>query len=235
MDTRPFFFKQFGLHHHRSTQKLCTDSILFSRWVEVTADDDVLDIGTGCGIIPMMLAQKGIHNADAVEIDHDSCEEAKENFEGCPWKERLRVFEDDIRTFAIKSEKRYDLIVSNPPYFTESRPINTRKKLARHTDSLSYDELLDASSLLLKPCGRLALVLPSKESLSFIEKAEKHGFHLQKIQKIIPIEGKEPNRVNMQFSKHCSDVVTQSFTIRCKDYSFTQEYKEYLKDYYLDL
>ena len=98
MDTRPFFFKKFGLFHHRSTMKIGTDAIMLSRWVEVNDDDTVLDIGTGCGLIPLMLAQKGLRHADAVEIDADSFEEASQNFRNSVWNEKLTAFHCDIRT-----------------------------------------------------------------------------------------------------------------------------------------
>ena len=235
MDTRPFFFKKFGLFHHRSTMKIGTDAILLSRWVEVNPDDDVLDIGTGCGLIPLMLSQKGIHHADAVEIDSDSFEEASSNFKNSAWSANLAVFHEDVKTFADMNLCKYDLIVSNPPFFFgENVPQKIKKGLARHTNTLSYNDLLVAVKKMLKPDGRFALVLPAIESKTFMIKASETGFCLQKELKIVPIKGKEPNRVNMQFVLNQDDTNTETFILRNEDHSFTKEYKEFLKDFYLD-
>lgn len=236
MDCRPFFFKKFALFHHRSTMKIGTDAILLARWVEVTANDDVLDIGTGCGLIPLMLAQKGIKSADAVEIDKDSCEEAAQNFSNSAWKSQLSAINEDVKAYAAHCEKKYDLIVSNPPfYFGDNIPEKAKKGLARHTNTLGYNDLLASVKKLLKPDGRFALVLPALESKTFLKEAENQGFFLQKEMKIVPIEGKEPNRINMQLVVNQVDVIgTETFVLRNKDHTFTNYYKDFLKDYYLD-
>ena len=236
MDQRPFFFKRFALFHHRSTMKIGTDAILLGRWVEVNSDDDVLDIGTGCGLLPLMLAQKGIKSADAVEIDHDSYEEAAQNFSNSAWKSQLFAINDDIKHYAENCTKKYDLVVSNPPFFFgDNIPEKEKKGLARHTNTLSYNDLLISVKKLLKPDGRFALVLPARESLTFLKDAENQGFFLKKEMKIVPIEGKETNRINMQLVVNQVDSVeSETFVLRHKDHSFTKEYKEFLKDYYLD-
>lgn len=234
MDTRPFFFKQFHLHHHRSTMKIGTDSIMLARWTEVSVDDEVLDVGTGCGLIPMMLAQKGIAHCDAVEIDHDSCEEAAENFIGTPWADKLAVIEDDVRHFAKTTNKKYDLVISNPPYFADfTKPDDARKGIARHTDNLSYSDLIDVATTLMKDDGRFVLVLPALEAKSFREKASEKGLFLRNELRIIPVEGRDFNRVNMRFTKNEGEIDTKYFTIRRADHSFTKEYYDFLDDYYL--
>lgn len=236
MDSRPFFFKKFALFHHRSTMKIGTDAILLARWVEVSPDDEVLDIGTGCGLIPLMLAQKGIKSADAVEIDNDSYEEAAQNFCNSAWKSQLFAINEDVKRYAAHCTKKYDLIVSNPPFFFgDNIPEKEKKGLARHTNTLSYNDLLVTVKKLLKPDGRFALVLPARESLTFLKNAENQGFYLEKEMKIVPIKGKEPNRINMQLVVNQADnVKSETFVLRHPDHSFTKEYKEFLKDYYLD-
>ena len=236
MDSRPFFFKRFALFHHRSTMKIGTDAILLARWVDVSPDDEVLDIGTGCGLIPLMLSQKGIKSADAVEIDRESCEEAAQNFSNSAWKSRLSAIHTDIKSYSGKCEKKYDLIVSNPPFFFgDNIPEKAKKGLARHTNTLSYNDLLVSVKRLLKPDGRFALVLPARESVTFLKEAENQGFYLQKLMKIVPIEGREPNRINMQLVvNQVNDAVEETFVLRHADHSFTVEYKDFLKDFYLD-
>lgn len=236
MDCRPFFFKKFGLFHHRSTMKIGTDAILLARWIEVSENDNVLDIGTGCGLIPLMLAQKGIKSADAVEIDKDSYEEAAQNFSNSAWKSQLIAINEDVKVYAAHCEKKYDLVVSNPPFFFgDNIPEKAKKGLARHTNTLSYSDLLSAVKKIMKPSGRFTLVLPARESKTFLKEAENQGFYLEKELLIVPIEGKEPNRINMQLVvNQVNNVDSETFVLRYPDHSFTKEYKDFLKDYYLN-
>ena len=236
MDCRPFFFKKFGMFHHRSTMRIGTDAVLFAQWVGVSSSDNVLDIGTGSGIIPMILSQKGAGSVDAVELDADSYEEAKLNFSISAWNEKLNVFNTDVRVFADETDKKYDLIVSNPPFYaSDVKPIKEKKVMARHVSRLSFKDLLLSAKKMMKEDSRFALVLPFYESRLFIKEAEQLGFYFQKEMHIIPIEGKDANRVNMQFVLNKIDSVeTECLTIRNKDYSYTEEYREFLKDYYLD-
>ena len=234
MDARPFHFKHFSLFHHRSTMKVGTDAVLLGRWVEVSPTDAVLDIGTGCGIMPLMLAQKGALKIDAVELDAASANEAEINFSASQWRDKLRMYQSDVRDF-ITNEK-YDLIISNPPFFINSYKSDTeRKNLARHTDdSLSFAELCASASRLLKDDGRFAVVLPLTESVEFLKEAEKNGLYQSKRMEIVPVEGKEPNRVNLELKKMPSEtILTTSFVIRGADGKFTAHYDEFLKDFYL--
>ena len=233
-DVRPFHFKHFSLYHHRSTMKVGTDAILLGRWVEVKPTDVVLDIGTGCGLLPLMLSQKGVYQVDAVDIDVASIEEATVNFEASQWNGSLRAICVDIAEY--QTEKRYDLIVSNPPFFNHySKCDSERKSRARHNDvTLSYDSLCAVVCRLLKPDGRFALVLPVDASLEFLRVARKSGLFLHKRLTIIPIEGRSPNRVNLElgFIKPI-EIQENSFVIRDGESHLTDQYHEYLKDFYL--
>ena len=234
IDARPFHFKHFSLFHHRSTMKVGTDAVLLGRWVEVKPDDCVLDIGTGCGIMPLMLAQKGVRKIDAVELDESSVKEAEINFSASQWREKLCVYNADIRYFT--SSERYDLIISNPPFFINSYKSETnRKNMARHTDdSLSFAELCASASRLLDDDGRFAVVLPLTESVEFLKEAEKNGLYQSKRMEIIPVEGKQPNRVNLELKKTFSERIDiERFVIRGTDDRFTVQYNDFLKDFYL--
>ena len=229
-----FHFKHFSLYHDRSTMKVGTDAVLLGAWAEVKPTDWVLDIGTGCGILPLMLAQKGIAKVHAVDLDEASALEAAENFQASQWSRQLFAFHADIRKFTMQCA--YDLIISNPPFFINSYKSDTdRKNQTRHTDtSLSFVELASAVKRLLKPDGRVVLVLPERESHDFIPIAEKYHLFVHKCQQIIPMEGKEPNRVNLElrFGKPESVQVTE-LVMRKADNSFTEAYNDVVKPYYL--
>ena len=235
-DARPFHFKHFSLYHHRSTMKVGTDAILLGRWVEVKPADAVLDIGTGCGLLPLMLSQKGVAQVDAVDIDKASIEEATINFEASQWRDHLKTYCVDIVDF--QTNKKYDLIVSNPPFFNRfSKCDSERKSRARHNDAgLSYATICQEVCRLMQPDGRFALVLPYDVSDVFLDAAEKAGLHLHKRMTIVPIEGREPNRVNLEMGFSKNDVIQEeTFVIRDAEKRFTAQYMEFLKDYYLGL
>lgn len=229
-----FHFKHFSLNHDRSTMKVGTDAVLLGAWVGVKPTDWVLDIGTGCGVLPLMLVQKGIAKVHAVDLDEASVYEAANNFEASQWRDQLFAFHADIRRFNMGCQ--YDLIISNPPFFINSFKSDTdRKNQARHTDtSLTFMELVCSAKRLLKPDGRFALVLPERESHDFIPIAEKYHLHVHKRQNIIPIEHREANRVNLElrFGKPES-VEETSLVMRHSDNSFTEAYNEVVKDFYL--
>lgn len=235
-DARPFHFKHFSLYHHRSTMKVGTDAILLGCWTSVKPTDVVLDIGTGCGLLPLMLSQKGVEHVDAVDIDKASIEEATVNFEASQWHEHLKAFCVDIVDFQM--DKKYDLIVSNPPFFNRfSKCDSERKSRARHNDAgLSYATICQEVGRLMQPDGRFALVLPADVSMEFLDTAERYGLYLHKRMIIVPIAGKEPNRVNLELGFEKSDnIFEETFIIRDSDKRFTAQYNEFLKDYYLGL
>ncbi len=235
-DARPFHFKHFSLYHHRSTMKVGTDAILLGRWTEVKTTDVALDIGTGCGLLPLMLMQKGLAHMDAVDIDVASIEEATINFKASQWREHLKAYCTDIADF--DTGRKYDLIVSNPPFFNRfSKCESERKSRARHNDAgLTYATLCHEVCRLMKAEGRFVVVLPQDVSSEFLTTANGFGLYLHKRMTIIPIAGKEPNRVNLElgFAK-VAEIQEETFVIRDVDNQFTLQYREFLKDYYLGL
>lgn len=229
-----FHFKHFSLYHDRSTMKVGTDAVLLGVWVAVTPLDWVLDIGTGCGILPLMLAQKGVAKVHAVDLDAPSAREAAENFDASQWRDKLFSFHADVRNFTMQCA--YDLIISNPPFFVNSFKCDVdRRNQARHTDtSLTFVELIDSVRRLLKPDGRFAVVLPLRESLEFIPLAEQAHLYVYRRENIIPVEGKEPNRVNLEFRYgEPASIEVSDLVIRTADGSFTEDYNRVVSDYYL--
>jgi tRNA1Val (adenine37-N6)-methyltransferase len=234
-DPQAFHLKRFSLMHHRSTMKVGTDAMLLASWVETEGVKRILEIGSGCGIISLILAQRSKAEIEAIEIDLASVEEATINFGFSPWSERLHCHHTDIRQFT--SDSPFDLIISNPPFFTSTfKTEKPRRNLARHEDSLPFQDLIDSAKRLLSQGGRFALVLPDHEAAKFIPLAESKGIFLHKLLNIIPIEGRKPNRLNMVFNQQKADnPIIEDFVIRDHENQFTVQYKLMLKDFYLGL
>ncbi len=229
-----FHFKHFSLYHDRSTMKVGTDAVLLGAWVAVKPTDWVLDIGTGCGILPLMLAQRGVAKVHAVELDEASAREASENFLASQWHRQLFAFHADVRRFTMQCT--YDLVISNPPFFVNSFKCDTdRRNQARHTDSsLTFEELIASVRRLLKPDGRFVVVLPVRESMEFIPLAEQSHLFVHCRQTIVPVEGKAPNRVNLEFryGKPAAEEASE-LVIRTVDGGFTEDYDRVVAEFYL--
>lgn len=234
----PFHFRQFSMMHHRATMKVGTDAVLLGSWAEIDNVKYMLDAGTGSGILALMAAQRNqsamIH---AIDIDAASVEEATANFSRSPWRNRMLSIHADLRTYEPVQGIRYELICSNPPFFEHHlRTRDTRRNLARHTDTLTYEDLLEACSRLLAPNGTAAIVLPWKAGHQVLSMAPSFGLWPARIQHIIPVEGREPNRMNLELRNNpFTTPMESSFMIRKADMQFTAEYHELLKDFYLGI
>src|SRR5688500_14273906 len=173
MGSKPFQFKQFSVAQNHCTHKVGTDGVLLGAWVNVNdGDRTILDVGTGSGLIALMLAQRTNREThiDAVEIESMDADQAKENVLHSPWPEKIRIHHTSIQQFLPGIE--YDLIVSNPPYFENSLlPPKKKRTQARHTEQLSFNDLLHHADRLLTPQGRLAVILPPAGGLKFIDQA----------------------------------------------------------------
>ncbi|MBE0649384.1 MAG: methyltransferase [Bacteroidales bacterium] len=236
MDTRPFHFKSFSLHHHRSTMKVGTDAVLLGIWTDLTNVRSALDVGTGCGIISLLLASRAQVSVDAIELDKDSFEEAKQNFGESPYSDCFRIFNSDFNDFVPPKNKKYDLIISNPPFFVNDlRSTDPKKRMARHTQTLTYDRLLKVSMELLNPNGKISVVLPYRESRLFLQQAILAGFFVEKKMLIFPMLGKEPNRINILIGHKSVEEQTEKFMIRDEYGEFTNQYVDFVKDYYVSV
>ncbi len=234
-DTRPFHFRQFSLFHHRSTMKVGTDAVLLGVWTPVEGVKTVLDIGTGCGILTLLLAARHpeVH-VDAVEIDPASCVEAEENFRQSPFNGRLRLFCSAVEDFRKGEGPQYDLVISNPPFFiNDHRSPHPARRLARHTDTLPYDRLIVSVVRLLHPAGCFSVVLPYRESGYFLKLAAKAGLYLRQRMLIFPKPCREPNRVNLLLGFEKGPVMEQKLIIRNEEGTLTSQYSDMVKNYYL--
>jgi tRNA1Val (adenine37-N6)-methyltransferase len=229
-----FRFKQFTVRQENAAMKVGTDGVLLGAWVDVSGVKSILDVGTGSGLIALMLAQQSNATIDAVEIDEPSFAQAKENIERCPWRERVNVFHQSFQSFAQSSQKKYDLIVSNPPYFIKSLlPTEAARVAARHADELPQEDLVSGVNALLEPNGRFAAIFPYVEGNMFVARAAANGLYCSKRVNVIGKQGTGVKRLLLEFGKEKLPLDESELTIRDINDGFTNEYRLLTKDFYL--
>jgi tRNA1Val (adenine37-N6)-methyltransferase len=216
--------------------KVGTDAVLLGAWVNVDRVETILDIGTGSGVIALMLAQRSSKPVciDAVEIEHDDVVQAKENILNSPWPNRVSVHEVSIQHFT--SAIQYDLIVSNPPYFNTSfQPPDKKRLHARHTIALTFTELLQSVVRLLKPDGRFTVILPFTEGNEFVELASRHAVWCSRQWSFRARREKQIERWLLEFRLHLT-VKEEGEIIQYEEFeNWTDQYKALTNDFYLKL
>ncbi len=231
-----FFFKQFKIEDNRCAMKVGTDGVLLGAWVDIAAANTVLDVGTGSGVIALMLAQRTSTETqiDAIEIDKSSAGQAHENVQQSPWAKKMMVHHSSLQGF--HSSKKYDLIVSNPPYFNNSLPPPERARAgARHTDTLPHHELLAHSKQLLAPTGRLAVILPFAEGKAFISMASITGLFCVRQCSFYSRQGKPQERWLLEFALEPRTIKTEKLLLFADDNNRSEDYKDLTRDFYLKL
>ncbi len=229
-----FRFKNFSVSHRRSSMKVGTDGVLLGAWVSVDRVTSILDVGTGTGLIALMLAQRtpSFVRIDAVEINSNASQDAQENFDRSPWKNRLNLFHTPIQKFV--KDGKYDLIVSNPPYFVNSfKPTDKSRETARHSESLLYDDLLLTISRYLQPLGRVALILPSVEAKLFTTKSIYYNLHCNRMCEFSTRDHKNPERILLEFSFQKQPISLNKLCLYKSGDEWTNEYHDLVKDFYL--
>jgi tRNA1Val (adenine37-N6)-methyltransferase len=216
--------------------KVGTDAVLLGTWVNVKGVKRVLDIGTGCGIIALMLAQRTEEdvNIEGIEIEEQDVKQADENLLESRWCNRVLFHNYSLQNFC--SGYKYDLIVSNPPYFNNSQlpPIKQRAR-ARHTDTLSYEELIVHSKRLLKSKGRLAVVLPYEEGKEFLSLASLHQLFCIRQLAFYSRKGKPQERWLFEFSTEPLTLKTEMLVLHGEGESWSEDYKKLTRDFYLKI
>jgi len=229
-----FHFKQFTINQDRCAMKVGTDGVLLGAWVKVNGAKKILDIGTGTGLIALMLAQKSQAIIDAIDIDKDAFEQAKKNAADSKWKNRIHVFHSSLQEFAETFQNKYDLIVSNPPFFESAFKAGTEaRNIARHTDeTLNFEDLICGVNKLLLPDGKFNVILPFKEGNCFIEKSKSGNLFVQKLTRVKTKSDKQEKRLMIEFGFQKTNPVEDDIVIQEEDLSFTEEYIELTNDYY---
>lgn len=232
-----FQFKQFLINQKKSGMKVTTDACLFGAWVanqtQSLESKSILDIGTGTGLLSLMLAQV-THNSEieALEINENAYSEAIENFNHSPWSKRLTAIHTSLQEY--KSDKKYDIIICNPPFFLENQKgINFNKNQAIHADSLSKRDLVTGISKLLAPLGKVFILLPEREMLDFIQIAKE--FKICCHQQVIVRNKKQGEvfRTMAGFSFLENKIVQNEMIIRDESDQYSSEFLKLLHPYYL--
>jgi tRNA1Val (adenine37-N6)-methyltransferase len=227
-----FRFKQFSVNDENSTMKVGTDALLVSALSPVPEKGNILDIGTGCGVIALLMAQQSNCLIDAIDVDVLSIIEAKENFAASAWNERLSAIQTSLQNYSFRCKKRYELIISNPPFFLKSlKGENSRRNLARHNDSLCLQDLFNGAQNLISDEGTFSIILPTDLYYAATSVASQNGFHLNNLIKVVTRERKQATRAVMLFSNKNTSMITGELTISNAEDKYTDEYRHLMKPY----
>ena len=234
-----FQFKQFFIEQDRCAMKIGTDGVLLGAWAPLENNPfSILDIGTGTGVISLMLAQRShADQIDALEIDEEAYEQSVDNFENSPWSDRLFCFHAGLDEFMEEPEDEYDLIVSNPPFYTDDfKSATEQRDLARFADAMPFEDLIEAADLLLSENGILAIIIPFKEEENFLALAKEFELYPLKITRVKGTPTTEIKRSLLAFSRNeKTDFPTDELIIETARHIYTPEYIELTKDFYLKM
>ncbi|MEM6687476.1 MAG: methyltransferase [Bacteroidota bacterium] len=236
--SKPFRFKQFTIAQDKTAMKVGTDGVLLGAWASVEGNPfSILDIGAGTGLIALQLAQRSHAEViDAIEIDDNAYEQAVENFENSPWSDRLFCYHAGLDEFVDEIDDKYDLIVSNPPFYTENyKTENTQRDRARFADALPFEELLAGVSHLLEPTGTFHTIIPFKEYDHFIHLAEANHLFPYKTCHVQGNPKANYKRSLISFSKEKTTHTQEELVIEKERHQYTEAYILLTKDFYLKI
>ncbi len=236
-----FKFKEFTINQDKTAMKVGTDAVLLGAWTNIeNYPNTILDIGSGTGILSLMLAQRcDAMTIDAVEIEPNAFEQCVENFEKSDWGDRLYCYNVSFEEFAeemSEDEETYDLIISNPPFYTDDfKSEDENRNIARFESSLSFENLLDGVAKLLSENGVFSVIVPKKEENHFINLAKTKQLFLQRICEIQGNSNSEVKRVLMEFSRTSCEIKKEHLIIEHSRHNYTEDYINLTKDFYLKM
>ena len=234
-----FQFKQFTVQQDRCAMKIGTDSVLLGAWTPIENKPfSILDIGAGTGILSLMLAQRSAaEQIDSLEIDEDAYEQCVENFENSPWSDRLFCFHAGLDEFIEEPEEEYDIIISNPPFYSEDfKSDNSQRDLARFQDALPFEDLVEAADLLLSENGIFAVIIPFKEEERFIDLCAEVELFPVKVTRIKGSHTTPIVRSLLAFKRYELSVLeADELVIEINRHEYTDDYINLTKDFYLKM
>lgn len=236
MPNNYFQFKQFVIHQENCAMKVGTDGVLLGAWTQIDDAKQVLDIGTGTGLISLMIAQRSYAKICGIEIDNEASIQAKQNVHQSPFKNRIEIIHQNFLEFVKNAENKFDLIVTNPPYFENALQSPQKERTtARHNTQLNYNSLIKSVSKIIDKQGEFAIIVPAEfeskiDALCFDEELFPY-----RICNVKPTPNKAPKRVLMQFSKVKKPLTKSSIIIETgKRHQYSEEYIELTKEFYLN-
>ena len=231
----PYFkFKRFTIYHDKCAMKVGTDGVLLGAWTNVNTSKKILDIGTGCGLVALMLAQRCEASITAIDIDKEAVEQAQININASNWKNRMEVIHTDLCKYSPQNQ--FDTIVSNPPYFIDSLKCDDiQRNTARHNDTLTSEQLFKNVNRMLCPEGEFSLILPFDQTESAISTGVKHGLYPTKHTRVITRPGLPPKRSLLAFKKHPEEYIPQDLVIELERHVYSEDYIALTKEFYLKM
>ncbi|MDA3779355.1 MAG: methyltransferase [Bacteroidales bacterium] len=230
-----FKFKKFIIHQDKCAMKVGTDGVLLGAWCKPKDNSEILDIGTGTGLIALMIAQQCNSKIEALEIDKSAFNQAKENVKRSSWSERINVINISFQDFCKSCNIQYNFIVTNPPYFSNSLLTSDDKRtMARHDISLSHKDIIDGVVSLLKQEGSFNIILPYVEGNIFIAEAALKALFCVRKTNVLPVPNRKPKRLLLEFSKNKMPLMEDSIVIEnFKRHNYSDAYKNLTKEFYL--
>lgn len=229
MKAKPFHFKQFTIHQDKTAMKVGTDGVLLGAWTNSLIAEQILDIGAGTGVISLMLAQKTTAKITAIEIDPNAAKQCIENFKSSVWSERLNLQNISIQEF--ESNLRFDVIISNPPFFN-SQKIDSARNIARSENELTLKELISAANNLLSASGKVFLVLPFDRQTELLELIKINELFLNKVCYVSGNPTSKIKRILVEISRGNSILKETNLIIEGTNrHDYTVDYKNLMKDY----
>ena len=233
-----FKFKQFVIVQDQCAMKVGTDGVLLGAWVNIDACKHVLDIGTGTGLIALMVAQRNHRaNIDAIDIECGCLEQARQNVADSPFAQRTSVQNSSFQQFVQCADRKYDLIVSNPPFFRNAlKSPNHTRNFARHDNTLSFTHIIAQSSVLLNDKGRLGLILPHDCKQQVLDEASKVNLCAIRITNVLPLPDKPAKRILVELMKGetASECIENNLIIELSRHQYSEDFKKLTHEFYLD-
>jgi Predicted O-methyltransferase len=229
----PYFrFKQFTVYHDQCAMKVGTDGVLLGAWVESTNSTRVLDIGAGSGLVSLMIAQRSLAQIEAIDIDEDACIQSVVNFRNSPFSDRIKGYCSSLQDFSPTHQ--YDLIVSNPPFFSTSlKSSNIQRNIARHNDLLSREDLFSNTKRLLCPKGIFCLIVPIDQYASIAGVAEENKFFPKRKTVVFPTPESKPKRILLEYTSEQVSCIEDKITIETSRHIYSEEFTRLTCDFYL--
>lgn len=234
MSNNYFRFKQFVIHQDRCAMKVGTDGVLLGAYTPVAGVNSILDIGTGTGVVALMLAQRSSAYITAIEIDHDAVLQASDNVNESPWKDRINVVHADFLNYSVT--EKFDCIVTNPPFFqNDLKCPEYKRNIARHADTLSFESLLKGVYCLLHPNGKFVIILPYLMTSDFIVKAASYGLYLSDRLDVCPRENMPPKRSILVFVLFKTTGMVDTIVVEKANRIYSDRFIDLMREYYLYL